>query len=412
MHGMKPLMQFADVCWATLHGWIQGMDFDALCLDHLAPFDDVVDWLWYWQCSHDQRPGYPFIPSDRTGHQDQSQGREEFGFGLEGQEEKEKASKQRFKEGEGSRAATAGTRRAGARVPQGGRDDQGSEQEELRRIRKGKGVGESSARQQKQAEQGEVQEKEQEGSRRRRSRVVERELGVLGGRKRVKRLGDAGAPAKKVLKTPGGGLEDADPSRKACVGSDLSGGSKGGLGHHHWGPSYFNLMIRPYYPNDNLMKEMNHLSVCLDELRAGELGKLGDRLASRFLALHTAASEGSWRAAPYLELHPLDATQGAPASLLLEARKHGKLVDKAQGGEEWRRNRGEGDSWAAGGKESGKKGKGRGKGKDWPRPGKGDQAWQGRGIWGKPTGGGNWWGNQKEKADNKETKPADKDAKK
>ena len=39
--------------------------------------------------------------------------------------------------------------------------------------------------------------------------------------------------------------------------------------------SYFNLMIRPYHPNNNLMKELNHLSVCLDELRAGELGKLG-----------------------------------------------------------------------------------------------------------------------------------------
>lgn len=176
--------------------------------------------------------------------------------------------------------------------------------------------------------------------------------------------------------------------------------------------SYFNLMIRPYHPNNNLMKELNHLSVCLDELRAGELGKLGDSLASRFLALHTAANEGTWKAAQFLELHPLEATQGAPASLLLEARKHGRLVSKAQGGEEWRRPRQEGDSWQGSGKGGGNKGKGRGKGKDWPRPGKGEGNWQGRNSWNKGAGGGNWWASQKEKPENKEAKPAEKDPKK
>ena len=173
--------------------------------------------------------------------------------------------------------------------------------------------------------------------------------------------------------------------------------------------SYFNLMIRPYHQNNNLMKELNHLSVCLDELRAGELGKLGDSLASRFLALHTAANEGSWRAAQFLELHPLEATQGAPAALLLEARKHGKLVTKAQGTEDWRRPRGDGE-WQSSGKGGATgKGKGKGKGKDWPRPGKGDQTWQGKGGWNRQSG---WWASQKEKADSKDAKPAEKDPKK
>ena len=48
------------------------------------------------------------------------------------------------------------------------------------------------------------------------------------------------------------------------------------------------------------------LAICLDELRGGDLGKLGDSLASRFLAIHTAVNEGNWRSAQYLELLPAD----------------------------------------------------------------------------------------------------------
>ena len=105
--------------------------------------------------------------------------------------------------------------------------------------------------------------------------------------------------------------------------------------------TYFNLLIRPYHSSSSRdMKELNMLAVCLDELRGGELGKLGDSLASRFLAIHTAVNEGSWKSAQYLELHPLEPTQGAPTSLLLEAKKHEKLVNKSQGHEDWRRPKG------------------------------------------------------------------------
>jgi hypothetical protein len=175
--------------------------------------------------------------------------------------------------------------------------------------------------------------------------------------------------------------------------------------------TYFNLLVRPYHPvSSRDMKEMNHLAVCLDELRAGELGKLGDSLASRFLAIHTAVNDGSWKAAQYLELHPLEPTQGAPTSLLLEARRHGKLVSKSLGTEEWRRPRGESEGWKGGGKGDAK-GKGKGKGKDWSRQGKGGEAsWQGRGGgWNKNR---NWWEANKEKPDGKDNKGGEKDAKK
>ena len=38
-----------------------------------------------------------------------------------------------------------------------------------------------------------------------------------------------------------------------------------------------------------------------------------------------------WKSAQYLELHPLEPTQGAPMSLLLEAKKHGRLGEQEPG---------------------------------------------------------------------------------
>jgi len=71
--------------------------------------------------------------------------------------------------------------------------------------------------------------------------------------------------------------------------------------------SYFNLVIRPYHQSSSRdMKELHHLAVALDELRGGQLGQLGDSLAARFLATHTAVNEGHWRSAQFLEIHPLE----------------------------------------------------------------------------------------------------------
>ena len=176
--------------------------------------------------------------------------------------------------------------------------------------------------------------------------------------------------------------------------------------------SYFNLLVRPYHTATSRdMKEMHHLAVCLDELRAGELGKLGDSLASRYLAIHTAVNEGTWRSAQYLELHPLEPTQGAPTALLLEAKKHGKLVNRSQspGNEDWRRPRSEGEGWKGGGKAAEQKGKGKGKGKPWSKGGRGDGGSNTGGGWNKWSSG--WWASQKDKPDGKDSKPSSKEGK-
>ena len=160
---------------------------------------------------------------------------------------------------------------------------------------------------------------------------------------------------------------------------------------------YFNLLIRPYHATSSRdMKELHHLAICLDELRSGRLGALGDSLASR-LAIHSAVNEGGWKAAQFLELHPLEPTQSAPTSLLLQARKHAHVVAKSQGDggpSRWQKPGGQG--WQKGdytekGKGKGGKGKGQ-KGRGW----KGDQSswWQGGNQWSDKT---SWWDKEKDK---------------
>ena len=165
--------------------------------------------------------------------------------------------------------------------------------------------------------------------------------------------------------------------------------------------TYFNLLIRPYHPATSRdMKELHYLSICMDELRSGRLGALGDSLASRFLAVHSAVNEGGWRTAQHLELHPLEGAQSAPTPLLLQARRHSKLVAKSQGRDEnekrWRGGYDRGwrqEEWQeTRGKGKGSKGKGKGRGKSGYGKGDGWNNWQG--------GGGdksNWWDKNKEK---------------
>ena len=174
--------------------------------------------------------------------------------------------------------------------------------------------------------------------------------------------------------------------------------------------SYFNLLIRPYHnSNSRDLKELHLLAACMDELRSGSLGKLGDSLASRFLAVHTALNEGSWRAAQYLEIHPLEPAQGAPTSLLLEAQKHSKMVNKSRGHEEWGRRTGEADGWKWSNKGGDGKGKTKGgKGKEQGKGGRYEGG--GKGKWQNQTWRRNWWSDQKEKPDAKDAK-GDKDKK-
>ena len=178
--------------------------------------------------------------------------------------------------------------------------------------------------------------------------------------------------------------------RDAAVDTTAASGVLGGVRM----TSYFSLLLRPYYSTASRdMKELFLLATAIDELRQGRLGALGDSLASRFIAIQTAMADGSWRSAQFLEMHPLENNSPAPMPLLLQARKHAKVVDRSlrvdDGGRRgnWRGSDPRGQ-W-----QQEEKGKGKGgKGKDKGKKGKG----KGRDSWGSGGQGGGWnnWNNQ------------------
>ena len=130
--------------------------------------------------------------------------------------------------------------------------------------------------------------------------------------------------------------------------------------------TFFALLIRPYYPaNSPLLRELYALGQTIDLLRAGQLAETADALASRFIAVHTALSEGGWGTAAQLELYPLENVQSASVATMLQAQKHKRLLQKSQGvyNNRWSNagaGKGKGNTWS----EKGRKGdaKGRGKG--------------------------------------------------
>eukprot|EP00438_Fugacium_kawagutii_P023131 Skav208788 [mRNA] locus=scaffold931:264665:267248:- [translate_table: standard] len=200
---------------------------------------------------------------------------------------------------------------------------------------------------------------------------------------------------KKSKKSPGAVLKMLTEHARQVMdqSSGLSAASHQGITRGVKLSSYFNLMVRPYFPATSRdMKELHHLAVSIDQLREGDLGLLGDSLASRFLAIHTAVNDGHWRAAQYLELHPLEPTQGAPTALLLEAQKHGRLVDKSRGWDQSRnRNYGGDNTYRYGGKGGDSKGKSKGKNKgDWKGRGKGAGKWDRQGK------DDTWWGEKRD----------------
>ena len=140
--------------------------------------------------------------------------------------------------------------------------------------------------------------------------------------------------------------------------------------------SYFQILVRQHLssrPRDE--KELYALAVSLDALRSGDIEKVADLLAGRYLAVETAAFEGSWETARWLEVARLEERGAAPAEVLLAARRHQKTLDRASGRGSFGRgsdgywgagqgNGGQWDDWIPFGKGKGRKGKqGKGKGK-------------------------------------------------
>ena len=162
--------------------------------------------------------------------------------------------------------------------------------------------------------------------------------------------------------------------------------------------SFFNLHIRPSYGSHlKELREMYTLAMTIDLLRKGELGRVGDSLSARFMALHQSLIDQSWATARHMELFPLEESTAASSALVLASRKHQRLVDKVQGKGGWTpwQQKGKGNprqdwsQWSEG-QPKGKKGKGnqnKGKGKA-------------KGSWNQPQDkGGTDWEKNKEKAE-------------
>ena len=153
--------------------------------------------------------------------------------------------------------------------------------------------------------------------------------------------------------------------------------------------AYFQIVAKPQLGSKvRDCRELETLARCLDLLRLGKLPELGDSLAGRFLAVESAGLPNNWADAQHLEVIPVRHTGLAPPSVMLQAQRHTRQVEKAAGRKPWSRTPGAGaGGWG-----------GRGDQKGDPPAGKGDV--RGRGKGGRKGGGkakGAW--KDKEKPD-------------
>lgn len=151
--------------------------------------------------------------------------------------------------------------------------------------------------------------------------------------------------------------------------------------------TYFMLQLRPHFQgHQREMRELHHLSACIDALCRGDVATTGDALAGRFIALRQSMIDQNWLTAKHMEIFPMEESSAASTAMVLATRKHSKLVMKAQGYQPtWNprgkgRGKGEWSSWndnkgdPKGEKGKGKKGKGKGKNKQtWGDPGQGGE---------------------------------------
>ena len=140
--------------------------------------------------------------------------------------------------------------------------------------------------------------------------------------------------------------------------------------------SYFQIVARPQLGSKvRDCRELETLARCLDLLRGGRLPELGDALAGRFLAVESAGLTNNWADAQHLEVIPVRHTGLAPPSVMLQAQKHTRQIEKASGRKTWPRPGAPQPSWGsrgeAKGDTSGSRGDGKGKGKGGNRKGGG-----------------------------------------
>lgn len=143
--------------------------------------------------------------------------------------------------------------------------------------------------------------------------------------------------------------------------------------------SYFALHVKPSFPQHlRELREMHSLAATLDLLRQGDVARVGDSLAARFMALHQSMLDSGWGTARFMELHSMDESAAASPSLVLASRKHSRLVEKVHGkgwgGQYKGRGRGgwkgygDANGEVKGGKgKDGKKGKGKGSKNQWDK---------------------------------------------
>ena len=134
--------------------------------------------------------------------------------------------------------------------------------------------------------------------------------------------------------------------------------------------TYLALYIKPQFSQSTReLRELHLLSSAIDTLRKGQLGRLGDILAGRFVALHQALLDQGWQGARFLEVEPMNDAVALSEGLMLQARKHAQLVSKSQGVDPYwggsYRGKGKGgakpSSWGTWNTDSQPKGKDKGK---------------------------------------------------
>ena len=150
--------------------------------------------------------------------------------------------------------------------------------------------------------------------------------------------------------------------------------------------SYFQIVAKPQMGGKvRDLRELETLARCLDHLKSGRLAELGDALAGRFLAVESAAITNNWQDAQHLEVVPTRHAGLAPPSVLLQAQRHTRQVERSLGKNQWKRPVPYTPQPREGGGEKGGNGKGKG------------ARGQGKGKFGKNANRGAWKETPKEK---------------